>query len=66
MMKVLSCKIGEIEAESLPNGADSPMRLAVAEAYQRLTGEEPRFLFSGWGAKLTAGERAVVNTPLHP
>lgn len=59
-MKIWSCKIGEVDVGLLPTGADHPMRRAVEEAYQRLTGQESQFIFSGWGAELTEGERAVV------
>lgn len=60
-MKIWDCKIGEIDAEKLPPGSDWPMRKAVTEAYIKLTGEEPSFVFSGWGAKLTKFERMVVD-----
>lgn len=53
------CKIGETDA-LLPNGADAPMRRAVARAYRELTGVDPEFIFSGWGQELTESERAVV------
>lgn len=56
--KIWSCKIGETNA--LPMGADAPMRAAVRLAYEALTGEEPAFIFSGWGAELTEPERAMV------
>lgn len=59
-MKVWSCKIGEIDAKKLPSGSDLPMRRAVAIAYKEITGEDPEFIFSGWGAELTEPERAVV------
>jgi hypothetical protein len=36
------------------------MRQAVETAYYAITGDEPKFVFSGWGAKLTEPERAVV------
>lgn len=36
------------------------MREAVARAYREVTGQEPRFIFSGWGAILADSERAVV------
>lgn len=61
-MKVWSCKIGE--TDSVPKGGDFPMREAVSRAYLELTGEEPAFLFSGWGAELTESERAVVEDRL--
>lgn len=60
-MKIWDCKIGEIDAAKLPLGADLPMRRAIEDAYYRLTGEYPQFLFSGWGGKLTESERAVVD-----
>ncbi len=56
--KIWTCKIGE--TGRLPMGADGPMRTAVRAAYLAITGEEPAFLFSGWGAELTEPERAVV------
>lgn len=57
-MKIWTCKIGEVEG--IPDGADLPMRQAVAEAYKRITGKDPKFIFSDWGGTLTSGERAVV------
>jgi hypothetical protein len=64
-VKIWTCKIGEVEPEKVPRAADSPMRDAVSAEYRRLTGEEPTFIFSGWGGELTEGERAVVDdTPI--
>ena len=63
-MKVWSCKIGEVADESLPSGADAPMRDAVAKMYRRMTDREPAFIFSGWGADLDESERAVVEDRL--
>lgn len=60
-MKIWDCKIGEVDESKLPPGSDAPMRAAVREAYLRITGEEPKFIFSGWGAQLDEGERRVVN-----
>lgn len=57
---IWGCKIGEIDRARLPLGADLPMRRAVRDAYYVLTGEEPRFIFSGWGESLTEGERDAV------
>lgn len=59
-MKIWECKIGEADPSVLSPFADTPMRRAVEEAYQRLTGQEAKFIFSGWAAELTEGERAVV------
>jgi hypothetical protein len=61
MMKIWDCKIGEIDAEKLPPGADAPMRAAIERTYYLLTGEYPQFIFSGWGGELTEGERRVVD-----
>jgi len=36
------------------------MRDAVSEAFQRLLGREPDYIFSGWAATLTEGQLAVV------
>jgi len=58
-MKIWECKIGEVDESALPRPADIPMRQAVEEAYRKLTGQEPDFIFSGWGAELTEGERAA-------
>lgn len=59
-MKIWECKIGECDSKQLPNGSDLPMRQAVREAYRKLTGQEPEFIFSGWGAELTESERDVA------
>jgi len=60
-LKIWDCKIGEVSEDILPTGADSPMRRAVRKAYIEITGKEPDFIFSGWGAELTKSERDVVN-----
>lgn len=61
---VWACKIGETDGANVPDGGDLPMRTAIAQAYRRVTGEEPAFILSGWSAKLTESERAVVNNEL--
>lgn len=58
-LQIWECKIGECPDGSLPNAADCPMRDAVAEAYERISGHKPAFIFSGWNAELTEGERAA-------
>lgn len=58
MAKVWSCKIGEVG--NLEDGADEPMRRTIREAYVQLTGVEPDFIFSGWGAELDSIERECV------
>lgn len=57
-MRIWTCKIGEVG--NIPDGADLPMRIAVAKAYREITGQDPRFLFSGWGGELSKAERDVV------
>lgn len=60
MSKIWSCKIGEVDANKLPDGADLPMRQAIERAYLEITGEEPDFILSGWGAELDKYERNAV------
>ena len=60
--KIWWCKVGE--TASVPIAADPPMREAVENAYYAITGEWPKFIFSGWGGELTEGERAVVENRL--
>lgn len=60
---IWDCKIGEVDRAKLPPGADAPMRQAVEAVYRELTGEEPRFIFSGWGGELTDIEREVADFP---
>ena len=59
-MKIWDCKIGEVDESLVPDGGSQPMREAVREAYVKLTGQEPTFIFCGWGAELTEAEREVV------
>ena len=54
------CKIGG-DNIILPLGADLPMRIAIQKAFIEVTGIEPEYCFSGWGASLTKMERDVVN-----
>jgi hypothetical protein len=54
------CQIGETERGELPHECDGPMREAVREAYLKITGKEPKFIFSGWGDELQECRRAVV------
>lgn len=61
---VWSCKIGFANGPALPMGSDFPMRRAVADAFERLTGKQPDFIFSGWGAELTEGQQQIVGE--HP
>lgn len=58
---VWECKIGEVDRDLLPSGADLPMRKAIAKAYRELTGKDATFIFSGWGSQLTEYERELVD-----
>lgn len=64
-MRIWECKIGEADDALLPAGCDLPMRKAVARAYKEITGQDPNFIFSGWGAELTVIERELVDET-HP
>ncbi len=55
-----TCKIGPSFID-LPDGADLPMRQAVQEAYFKLTGQYPKFNFTGWGGRLDDIEQQVVD-----
>ena len=59
MENIWECKIGG-KVSFMPRGADAPMREAIAKAFREVTGEEPEFIFSGWGAELTEGEKLVL------
>ena len=57
--RVWDCKfVGE--ADALPDGADAPMRQAVAKAFREMTGNAPKAIFSGWGGTLAERERAAI------
>lgn len=58
------CKVGTLGDLALPQGADWPMRVAVKEAFKKLTGVVAEFCFSGWGDKLEEQEMAVVKNRL--
>lgn len=57
---IWQCKIGILGEAELPDGCDAPMRAAVRRAFFEITGKDAEFVFSGWSAKLTEGELAVV------
>lgn len=56
------CKVGIAPGTpvSLPGGGDFPMRVAIEKAFLEVTGQEPEYCFSGWGAELTAMEKEVL------
>lgn len=57
MENIWYCKIGGHFTGAV---SDVAMRHAIMEAYVKLTGTRPEFLFSGWGQSLTESERAAV------
>lgn len=61
MKKIWKCKIGEVETGTRLIGADAPMRKAIQEAYEKITGKEADFCFSGWDAKLNEEEQEIFN-----
>ena len=60
MLKVWDCKIGFATAQELPNGADTPLRVAVEEAFKKVLGRECDFCFSNQGGKLNEEEANAV------
>jgi hypothetical protein len=44
------CIIGATDRKNLKSGADSPMRNAVEQAFEKTTGEEHKICWSGWGS----------------
>lgn len=57
---IWQCTIG-IDADGrMPDGADASMRRAIEDAYYRMTGRTPDFLFSGWNAELSESQRSAL------
>lgn len=46
-----TCKIGPADRDRLPEGADSPLREAVADAFTLIMGDDAELISSGWGPK---------------
>lgn len=44
-----TCRIGPANRNRLPEGADHPLRMAVARAYTALMGNDAVTISSGWG-----------------
>lgn len=55
-----TCVVGTVKRPDLPDGSDLPMRAAVQAAFMRVTGQEPKACFSGWGYRFTEPQLAVV------
>ena len=45
------CVIGATNSKNLKDGADSPMRKAVQQAFEEVTGHEHEDCWSGWGSE---------------
>jgi len=62
---IWECKIGNAPDEWVGHsggaGHDRDMRKAVEEAFIRITGKEPDFIFSGWGAQLDDVEQEIID-----
>ena len=50
MKEYWKCFIGPVESSILKNGADFPLRIAVRQAFENLTGKNDYSCSSGWGA----------------
>ena len=46
-----TCTIGPIDRSKVPQGGDSPLRMAVQEAFEKMLGEYAETCSSGWGMK---------------
>jgi len=59
---VWDCKIGLKKGTHvvLPGGCDLPMREAIEAEFQRITGHDCDFNFSGWGAELDIVQQRIV------
>lgn len=44
-----TCRIGPAERDSVPDGGDLPLRVAVGKAFHEVTGVGAQELSSGWG-----------------
>lgn len=60
--RIWTCQIGG--HGELPQGADGPMRDAIASAFKAVTGSDASYCFSGWGQPLPERYRAVVENRL--
>ena len=43
------CLIGPAQKDELPMGADSPLRMAVRQKFEKVTGHSEDVCSSGWG-----------------
>jgi len=57
------CIIGPTDQHKLPDGADLPMRMAVQEEFENLTGHGANSCPSGWG--ITEAEKKAMHDALH-
>ena len=59
MLEYWSCIIGPTTRDRLRSGDDAPMRVAVADRFEKLTGHCEDLLSSGWG--MSEDRMQVVN-----
>ena len=59
-MRYWYCVIGPADQDELPEGADSPMRSAVEEAFEGLAGKGADYCSSGWGIDEELKEKLVT------
>jgi hypothetical protein len=45
-----TCVIGPADRETLPDGADYPLRNIVSEVFEKMVGNYPNIVKSGWGS----------------
>lgn len=62
--KIWECKIGVTTKANLPNGADAPMRDAVARAFEDVTGHPAQEIFSGWAAEFDLNQICAIENRL--
>ena len=52
-----TCCIGPVEWSKIPDGGDSPPRIAAQEAIEKMTGEPVENNWSGWGDSVPPHEQ---------
>lgn len=55
-----TCVVGPARREDLPKGADFPMRVAVQNKFESLSGYPPEICTSGWGCDSEAAAKASI------
>lgn len=55
-----TCVIGPADRNQLPRGSDFPLRLAVQEAFELISGHPDEICMSGWGSDSETAAKASV------